>query len=100
MCTPPSKVPRFPLVSSVLGIWATPPEMIRTPARVATPVPLDLVSLQEGFFPGPLTPIFKRIPATSILPVGFLCVFCVVYSVEPLFETIRRTEDYSARLLT
>ena len=66
---------------------------------MAIPVSLDPVYLQEGFFPCPLTPRFKRIPATTILAISFLCVSCVVYGVEPLFETIRRTEDHSPRLM-
>ena len=63
-------------------------------SRVATPCSLDLVSPQKGFSPGPLTPRFKRFPPTIILPISFLCVLCVIYSVEPLCETIRRSEDF------
>ena len=42
------------------------------------PVPLDLVSPQEGFSLGPLSPRFKRFPATRILPIT-LCVFCATW---------------------
>ena len=40
------------------------------------PVPLNLVSPQEDFSPGPLTPRFKRFPATRILPLPFVCFLC------------------------
>ena len=30
----------------------------------------------------------KHFPATSVLPISFLCAFCVVYGIEPLCETI------------
>ena len=42
------------------------------------PAPLDLVSPQEGFSPGPHTSRFKRFPAIRILPITF-CVFSVWY---------------------
>ena len=54
-------------------------------------VPLGLVSSQEGFSPGPVTPRFEHFPATSILATSFLCV---VNSVESLCETIHRLEDF------
>ena len=55
------------------------------------PEPLDLVSPQEGFSPGPLTPRFKRFPATRILPITF-CVFSVL-GIEPLCENTANWES-------
>ena len=62
----------FPLVPIDWGIWASPPETDQDswPGWLP-PVPLDLVFPQEGFSPGPLTPRFKRFPATRILPITF-----------------------------
>ena len=69
----------FPLVPSDWGIWASPPETDQDSCPGWLPlVPLNLVSPQEGFSPGPLTPRFKRFPATRILPITF-CVFSVWY---------------------
>ena len=69
----------FPLVPSDWGIWASPPETDQDSCPGwLPPVPLDLVSPQEGFSPGPLTPRFKRFPATRISPITF-CVFSVWY---------------------
>ena len=40
-------------------------------------VPLDLVSPQQGFSPGPLTPRFKGFPATrEFCPLPFVCFLC------------------------
>ena len=90
VCTPPSRVPSwFPLVPSDWGIWASPLETEQESCPGWLPlVPLNLVSSQEGFSPGPLTPRFERFPATSTLATSFVCVFCVVYSVESLCKTI------------
>ena len=69
----------FPLVPSDWGIWASAPETGQDSCTGwLPPVPLDLVSPQEGFSPGPLTPRFERFPATRILPITF-CVFSVWY---------------------
>ena len=93
VCTLPSRVPSwFPLVPSDWGIWVSPLETDQESCPGWLPsVPLDLVSSQEGFSPGPLTPRFEHFPATSILATSFLCV---VYSVESLGETIHRLEDF------
>ena len=46
----------FPLVPSDWGIWASPPETDQDSCPGwLPPVPLDLVSPQEGSSPGPLT---------------------------------------------
>ena len=45
-------------------------------------------------YPGPLTPRFQNFPATSILPITFLCVFCVVYRVEPQCKTIHGLKEF------
>ena len=65
----------FPLVPSDWGIWASPPESDQDSFPGWLPsVPIDLVSPQEGFSPGPLTLRFKRFPDTWILSITF-CVF-------------------------
>ena len=65
------------LVPSDWGIWASPPETDQDSCPGwLPPVPLDLVSPQEGFSPGPLTPRFKHFPATRILPITFVCFLC------------------------
>ena len=93
VCTPLSRAPSwFPLVPSENGIWASPPETDQDSCPGWQP--LYLVSLQEGFSPGPLTPRFKRFPVASIFRISFLCVFFVIHSVEPLCETIHRLEDF------
>ena len=80
ICTPPRRAtppgsPQF----LCWGIWASPPETDQDPCPGwLPPVPLDLVSPQEGFSPGPLIPRFKRFPATRILPITH-CVFSVWY---------------------
>ena len=84
--------PQF-LVTMGYGIRASPPETDQDSCSVWQP--LYLVSLQKGFSPGPLTPRFKCFPATSIFPISVLCVFWVIYSVEPSCETTRRLEDFS-----
>ena len=96
VCTPSCRAPFwFPLVPSEKGIWASSPETDQDSCQGwVSPVPLDLVFPREGFSPGPLTLRFKRFPTTSNLPINFLCVFCVVYSEEPLCETIRRSGDF------
>ena len=58
------------------------------------PVPLDLLSPQEGFSPVPLIPRFKRFPATRILPNYPLCVFCVEPDIEHLCEKHRQLEEF------
>ena len=89
ICTPPRRAtppgsPQF----LYWGIWASPPETDQDSCPGWLPlVPLDLVSPQEGFPPGPLTPRFKCFPATRIFAHYFLCVFCVVPGIEPLCET-------------
>ena len=80
ICTPPRRAtppgsPQF----LYWGIWASPPETDQDSCPGwLPPVPLDLVSPQEGFSPGPLTPRFKGFPATRILRITF-CVFSVWY---------------------
>ena len=80
ICTPPRRAtppgsPQF----LYWGIWASPPETDQDSCPGwLPPVPLDLVSPQEGFSPGRLIPRFKRFPATRILPIT-LCVFSVWY---------------------
>ena len=70
---------RFALVPSDWGIWASSPETDQDSCpRWLPPVPLHLVSPQDGFSPGPLTPRFKRFPTTRILPITF-CVFSMWY---------------------
>ena len=66
----------FPLVPSDWGIWASPLETDQDSCPGLPPVPLNLVSPQEGFSPGTLTPRFKRFPTTTILPSLFLCFLC------------------------
>ena len=68
----------FPLVLSDWGIWASPPETDWNSYPGGLPlVPLDLVSPQEGFSPGPFTPRLKCFPATRILPILlFVCFLC------------------------
>ena len=69
----------FPLAPGDWGIWASRPETEKDSCPGwLPPVPLDLVSLQEGFSPGPFTPRFKRFPATRMLPITFR-VFSVWY---------------------
>ena len=76
ICTPPRRAtppgsPQF----LYWGIWASPPETDQDSCPGwLPPVPLDLVSPQEGFSPGPLTPRFKGFPATRISRIAF-CVF-------------------------
>ena len=68
-----------PLSSCTGGYGPHPPETDQDSCPGwLPPVPLDLVSPQEGFSPGPLTPRFKRFPVTRILPITF-CVFSVWY---------------------
>ena len=80
ICTPPRRAtppgsPQF----LYWGIWASPPETDQDSCPGWLPlVPLDLVSPQEGFSPGPLTPRFKGFPATRILRITF-CVFSAWY---------------------
>ena len=66
------------------------------PQTPLPPVPLDLISPQEGFSPGPLTPRFKHFPTTRIFAHYLLCVFCVVPGIEPL---CKNTANWK-RLLT
>ena len=74
----------FSLAPSDWGIWASPLETDQdSPPGWLPLVPLDLVSPQEGFSPGSLTPRFKHLPASRILPIKF-CVFSVVLGIEPL----------------
>ena len=86
ICTPPRRAtppgsPQF----LYWGIWASPPETDQDSCPGwLPPVPLDLVSPQEGFSPGPLTPRFKRFPATRILPITF-CVFSMWYKALSLY---------------
>ena len=75
----------FPLVHSDWGMWASPPETDQDSCPGwLPPVPLNLVSPQEGFSPGPLTPRFKRFPAITILPITFR-VFSVWYLAQSLY---------------
>ena len=68
-----------PLSSCTGGYGPHPPETDQDSCPGwLPPVPLDLVSPQEGFSPGPLSPRFKRFPATRILPIT-LCVFSMWY---------------------
>ena len=62
-----------PTLCSDWAIWAPETDQDSCPGWLL-PVPLDLVSPQEGFSPGPLTPRFKGFPATRILRMTF-CVF-------------------------
>ena len=81
ICTSPRRAtpPGSLLVPSDWAIWASPPETDQDSCPGwLLPVPLDLVSPQEGFSPGPLTPRFKGFPATRILRITF-CVFFVWY---------------------
>ena len=67
----------FPLVPSDWGIWASPLETDQDSCPGWLPqVPLNLVSPQEGFSPGTLTPRFKHFPTTTILPLLFVCFLC------------------------
>ena len=65
VCTLPSGVPSwFPLVPSDWGICVSPLETDQESCPGWLPsVPLDLVSSQEGFSPGPVTPRFEHFPA-------------------------------------
>ena len=63
-----------PLVTSDWGIWASSPETDQDPCPGwLPPVPLDLVSPQKGFSPGPLTPRFKGFPPPEFRALPFVC---------------------------
>ena len=69
----------FLLVPCDWWIWASPPETDQDSCSGWLPlVSLNLVfpPPQEGFSPGPLTPIVKCFPATRILPITFVCFLC------------------------
>ena len=84
----------FPLVPSDWGIWASPPETDQDSCPGWLPlVPLDSCLPQEGFFLVPLPLDLSASLPPVFFPLVFLCVFCVVCSVEPLCETIHRSED-------
>ena len=89
-----------PLSSLWKGVLASPLRLIGTPVQCGYPcTPRSCLPL-EGFSPSPSTPRFKGVPATSILPISFLCVFCVIYSVETLCETIRQSQGFINDLLS
>ena len=68
-----------PLSSCTGGYGPHPRRLIRTPVQGGYPRYHSILSPpQEGFFPGPHTPRFKRFPATTILPITFR-VFSVWY---------------------
>ena len=89
ICTPP---PWFPLVPSDWGIWALLPETDQDSCPGwLSPVSLDLVSPQEGFSPGPLTPRVKCHQNFA----HYFCVFSVyIWHAEPLCLTTTNWKVY------
>ena len=84
--------PWFPLVPSDWGIWALLPETDQDfcPGWLS-PVSLDLVSPQEGFSPGPLTPRVKCHQNFA----HYFCVFSVyIWHAEPLCLTTTNWKVY------
>ena len=98
LSTPPSQAtppgsPQF----LYWGMWASPPETDQDSCPGwLPPVPLDLVSPQESFSPGPLIPRSKRFPATRILPIT-LCVFSVWCPTQSIYE--KTTANWTSLLM-
>ena len=80
ICTPPRMAtpPGSPQFLVTGGYGPHPRRLIWTPVQGGYHwYHLILSPPQEGFSPGPLTPIVKCFPATRILPVTFVCFLCV-----------------------
>ena len=86
-----------PLHSQCLGdMDFTPWRLSRTPVQGGYPQYHSILfpPRVQGVSPGPLTPRFKCLPATNILPITFFWVFHWVYNTELQCKTIHQLKEF------
>ena len=83
------------------GYGPHPQRLIRTPVQGGYPqYHLIFSPPQEGFSPGPLTPRFKRFPATRILPLPFVCFLCGTWHIAFLQKHCQWEEFINCMVVT